>query len=186
MAIKGYSAFPKALALLEPYHLIFQGHIQDNQWCVCGGGLIGISLKGNVIAWLEFEIANYNVVVHHVNHYTTRTLFLMTRHHPNRWEAVVSLLNYLIFAVDLWGSLAQPQVKHAVDSLSDSFTLLHIPPCCIQWLPMLHALTTRITFALPPVSDNQWQAETRWLNDDGGLIFYCCQNSPCRSWVKRE
>ena len=34
MAIKGYSGFPKALALLEPHHQIVWCHIQDNH---CGG-----------------------------------------------------------------------------------------------------------------------------------------------------
>ena len=31
MAIKGYSTFPKAPALLEPQHKIVLGHIQDTQ-----------------------------------------------------------------------------------------------------------------------------------------------------------
>ena len=35
MAMKGYSAFPKAPALLEPYHQIVYCHIQDTPW----GGL---------------------------------------------------------------------------------------------------------------------------------------------------
>ena len=30
--MKGYSAFPYALALLEPHHLIIQWHIQDRRW----------------------------------------------------------------------------------------------------------------------------------------------------------
>ena len=32
----------------------------------------GISPKVNVIAWLEFELAYYDVKVQHVNHYATR------------------------------------------------------------------------------------------------------------------
>ena len=32
MAIKGYSAFPKASALLEPHHQIIYCHIQDIRW----------------------------------------------------------------------------------------------------------------------------------------------------------
>ena len=32
MARKGYSAFPKAPALLEPYHQIVYCHIQDTRW----------------------------------------------------------------------------------------------------------------------------------------------------------
>ncbi len=32
MAIKGYSTFPKALALLEPHYQIILCHIQDNHW----------------------------------------------------------------------------------------------------------------------------------------------------------
>ena len=32
----------------------------------------GISLKVNVIAWLEFELTHYNILVH-VSHYTMRT-----------------------------------------------------------------------------------------------------------------
>ena len=36
MAMKGYSAFPKAPALLEPHHQIVYCHIQDTRW---GGGL---------------------------------------------------------------------------------------------------------------------------------------------------
>ena len=35
MAIKGYSTFPKAPALLEPHHQIIYCHIQDTRW---GGG----------------------------------------------------------------------------------------------------------------------------------------------------
>ena len=37
MTMKGYSAFPKALALLEPYHQIVKCHIQDT--CL-GGGIL--------------------------------------------------------------------------------------------------------------------------------------------------
>ena len=33
----------------------------------------GISLKVGVIAWLEFELAYYDVAVQHVNHYATGT-----------------------------------------------------------------------------------------------------------------
>ena len=36
MAIKGYSTFPKAPALLEPHHQIVKCHNQDTCW---GGGL---------------------------------------------------------------------------------------------------------------------------------------------------
>ena len=32
MAIKGYSAFPKALALLKLHHQIVKCHIKDNLW----------------------------------------------------------------------------------------------------------------------------------------------------------
>ena len=32
MAIKGYSAFPKAPELLEPHHQIVSGHTQDTRW----------------------------------------------------------------------------------------------------------------------------------------------------------
>ena len=32
MAMKGYSTFPKALALLEPHHQIVSCHIQDTRW----------------------------------------------------------------------------------------------------------------------------------------------------------
>ena len=32
MATKGYSAFPKAPALLEPHHQIVHCHIQDTRW----------------------------------------------------------------------------------------------------------------------------------------------------------
>ena len=32
MAIKGHTVFPKASALLEPYHQIFLYHIQDTRW----------------------------------------------------------------------------------------------------------------------------------------------------------
>ena len=32
MAMKGYSAFPKAPASLEPYHQIVYCHIQDTRW----------------------------------------------------------------------------------------------------------------------------------------------------------
>ena len=34
MAMKGYSAFPKAPALLEPHHQIVYCHIQDTRWGV--------------------------------------------------------------------------------------------------------------------------------------------------------
>ncbi len=36
MAMKGYSAFPKAPALLEPHHQIVLCHIQDSRW----GGIL--------------------------------------------------------------------------------------------------------------------------------------------------
>ena len=32
MVMKGYSAFPKAPALLEPHHQIVKCHIQDTRW----------------------------------------------------------------------------------------------------------------------------------------------------------
>ena len=32
MAMKGFSAFPKAPALLEPHHQIVYCHIQDTHW----------------------------------------------------------------------------------------------------------------------------------------------------------
>ena len=32
MAMKGYTTFPKALALLKPYHQIIYCHIQDTYW----------------------------------------------------------------------------------------------------------------------------------------------------------
>ena len=35
--MKGYSAFSKAAALLEPHHQIVKCHIQDIQW---GGGVL--------------------------------------------------------------------------------------------------------------------------------------------------
>ena len=46
-----------------------------------------ICLKVNVIAWLEFELAYYDSVVHRFNHFTTRTplwifFYLILRH---RW-----------------------------------------------------------------------------------------------------
>ena len=34
MAEKGYGAFPKAPALLEPHHQIVESHIQDMRWGV--------------------------------------------------------------------------------------------------------------------------------------------------------
>ena len=38
MAMKGYSAFPIASALLEPHYHIVSCHIQNTRWCVYEGG----------------------------------------------------------------------------------------------------------------------------------------------------
>ena len=54
------------------------------------------------------------------------TFFFINRHHPCGWIAVVFWLNYLIVAIDLWGSSTQYFGKCTVNSSLDSFTLLHI------------------------------------------------------------
>ena len=43
---------------------------------IVGGDTRGIhtSLKVNAIAWLEFELGNYDVAVQHVNHYATLSI----------------------------------------------------------------------------------------------------------------
>ena len=46
MAIKGYSAFPKAPVLLEPHHQIVYCHIYDNRW---GGGLTPLQRSSRCI-----------------------------------------------------------------------------------------------------------------------------------------
>ena len=33
----------------------------------------GISPKGNVIPWLEFELTTYDIAVQHINHYVMMT-----------------------------------------------------------------------------------------------------------------
>ena len=40
MAMKGYSAFPKAPALLKLDYQIVLCHIQGIRWCVCVGGVL--------------------------------------------------------------------------------------------------------------------------------------------------
>ena len=42
----------------------------------------GMSLKLDVIARLEFELASYDVTVHYVSHYTTATPLIQFRHQP--------------------------------------------------------------------------------------------------------
>ena len=39
--------------------------------------------------------------------------FLISRHHPDKWVAAVSWLNFLILAVDLWNSSTQYLMKFA-------------------------------------------------------------------------
>ena len=53
-------------------------------------------------------------------------IFLIIKGHSHRWVAVVSWLNYLILAIDLWGSSTQYQVKCTVELLLHLSTLLHM------------------------------------------------------------
>ena len=39
---------------------------------------MGINLKVNLIAWLEFELGYYCVVVQHISHYTTGTPLMIS------------------------------------------------------------------------------------------------------------
>ena len=59
----------------------------------------------------------------------------INRHQSYRWVVVVSRLNCLILAFELWGSSTQHQVKHTANLLFESFALLHIhhaaPGCSI-------------------------------------------------------
>ena len=43
----------------------------------------------NVIAWLEFELAFYNVIAQHANHYRTEALL------PDFWDEGSNTLNLL-------------------------------------------------------------------------------------------
>ena len=52
--------------------------------------------------------------------------YLINRCSPYRWVVLVSWLNYVIPAVDLWGSTTQHQVQLAVDLILGSSTILHI------------------------------------------------------------
>ena len=52
--------------------------------------------------------------------------FFINRHHSYRLVAVVSWLNYLILAIDLWSSFAQHLVKVTGDPTLNSSTLLNI------------------------------------------------------------
>ena len=53
-------------------------------------------------------------------------IFLSNRCHLYKWIAVVSWLNCLILALDLWGGSAQHLWKLAIDLKLDSSVLLHI------------------------------------------------------------
>ena len=55
MAIKGYSAFPKAPAPLEPHHLTVQRHMQDTRW---GGGSCASAEKQSVYSTTPADWAN--------------------------------------------------------------------------------------------------------------------------------
>ena len=52
--------------------------------------------------------------------------YLINRHLPYKWVAVVSWLNYLTLAVDLWGSSDKHQAKRTVNPTLVSSVLLHI------------------------------------------------------------
>ena len=52
--------------------------------------------------------------------------FFISRCYPYRWVAVVSWLNNMITAVDLWGSTVKRLMMRAVDPPLELSTLLHI------------------------------------------------------------
>ena len=55
-AMKGYSAFSKAPALLEPCHQIVKCHIQDTRW---GGGSYHSAEKQSVYSTAPANLGNY-------------------------------------------------------------------------------------------------------------------------------
>ena len=59
MAMKGYSAFPKAPALLEPHHQIVLCHIQDT---CCGGGSYPSAEMQLVYSTIPVDWANYELL----------------------------------------------------------------------------------------------------------------------------
>ena len=52
--------------------------------------------------------------------------YFINRHHLYRWVAVVSWLNYVILAVNLWSFSVHYQMKLAIDPTLGSSALLHI------------------------------------------------------------
>ena len=82
--------------------------LEEQQWCYLTPKFIweykgvhtfskGICPKVNVIARLEFELANYNSAVHRFNHYTTKTS------PPTVWVPIItSFLHsfYMIFFIN--------------------------------------------------------------------------------------
>ncbi len=55
MAIKGYSAFPKAPALLEPHHQIVSCHNQDTPW---GRGVLPICREAGSVFYSPSRLGN--------------------------------------------------------------------------------------------------------------------------------
>ena len=61
MAMKGYSAFPKTLALLEPHHQIISYYIQDTRWR--GGGLTPSAEKQLVYSTAPADWVTHTIVL---------------------------------------------------------------------------------------------------------------------------
>ena len=73
--------------------------------------------------------------------------FLITQHYPYSGVAAVSWLNYLILAIDLWGSSTQYLVQCTIDPPLDSSALLHIHYACIPLFPLLYTFVAHIIFS---------------------------------------
>ena len=93
-------------------------------------------------------------------------IIFINRRYPYRWVGVASLLNFLILAVDQWGSSAQHLVKHAVYSFRFIRLISHAT-CGTPWFPLLYAPNTETVI--------QWQDRTWYLNFSSPLWteFYC-------------
>ena len=94
--------------------------------------------------------------------------FLINRCHTYRW-VVVSSLNYLILAIDLWSSFSQHLVKHAVDLPFGFICLTSHPLCCTPWFLLLYVCVACIILSFLLFSDKPGQdiwviIETACLN----------------------
>ena len=85
--------------------------------------------------------------------------FIINRYHHYRWVAVLSWLNYLILAIDLWGSSTLSLVKLAVDLSLDLSALLYIYHATSHGL-QCYMLVWLIKYSPPSETVIQWQARS--------------------------